>query len=353
MPDSAVEAPATEVAALVCDRLAPKLAGVAARRIAIGPPGPGELLVAVRAAALNFPDLLMCEGGYQFKPPLPFVPGMEGAGVVLAVGEGVDRARIGEAVRFSTKTGALAERIVVPAAKAWPVLARHDFAQSASWHVGAITAYVALVRLGAIAAGDVVLVHGATGGMGYAAIQLASHLGATVYATAREPADAARIAPLLAAGARAVLPATGFRSPLLEATAGRGADLVYDPVGGDVFDESLRVVAFGGKLLVIGFASGRIPTVAANIPLIKGFSVVGVRAGEYGRRHPALGAENLREVARLGEAGVFDPLIGARFPLARALDAMRALAERRAVGKIVVEMPGQSGEPVAARPGAT
>jgi len=326
--------------ALVCERLAPDLAGLVARRVAIGSPGPGQLLIAVRAAALNFPDLLMCEGRYQFKPPLPFVPGMEGSGIVLAVGEGVDAARIGQAVRFSNKGGALAERIRVPATQAWPTLARHDFAQSASWHVGAITSYVGLVRLGMLSPGQVVLVHGATGGMGYAAIQLARHLGATVYATARDPSDRERTAPLRAAGARAIWPAAGFRETALEATGGRGVDLVFDPVGGDVFDESLRVVAFGGKLLVIGFASGRIPTVAANIPLIKGFSVVGVRAGEFGRRNPMLGAENLREVARLGEAGVFDPLIGARFPLSQALEAMRAMAERRVVGKIVVEMGG-------------
>ncbi len=338
MPEN--DASPLDAAALVCERLAPDLAGVLARRIHVGPPGPGQLLVGVRAAALNFPDLLMCEGRYQFKPPLPFVPGMEGAGVVLAVGDGVDAGRVGQAVRFSNKGGALAERIRVPASQAWPALARHDFAQSASWHVGAITAYVGLVRLGMLAPGQVVLVHGATGGMGYAAIQLASHLGATVYATARDPADRERTAPLLAAGARAIWPAAGFREAALETTQGRGVDLVFDPVGGDVFDESLRVVAFGGKLMVIGFASGRIPSVAANIPLIKGFSVVGVRAGEFGRRNPALGAENLREIARLGEAGVFDPLIGARFPLERALEAMRALAARRVVGKIVVEVGG-------------
>lgn len=329
-----------DAAALVCERLAPDLAGLVSRRVSIGPPGPGQLLVAVRAAALNFPDLLMCEGRYQFKPPLPFVPGMEGSGVVLAVGADVDPDRVGQAVRFSNKGGALAERIRVPAEKAWPALARHDFAQSASWHVGAVTAYVSLVRFGALEAGQTVLVHGATGGMGHAAIQLARHLGATVYATARDPSDRERTAPLLAAGASAVWPAAGFREAALEATGGRGVDLVFDPVGGDVFDESLRVIAFGGKLLVVGFASGRIPTVAANIPLIKGIAVVGVRAGEFGRRNPALGAENLREVARLAEAGVFDPLIGARFPFSQALDAMRALAERRVVGKIVVEMGG-------------
>lgn len=332
------ESSRADAAALVCERLAPDLAGVHARRVHIGPPDPGQLLIAVRAAALNFPDLLMCEGRYQFKPPVPFVLGMEGAGVVLAVGEGVDARRIGQSVRFSNKGGALAERIRVPAERAWPTLARHDFAQSASWHVGAITAYVSLVRLGALAPGQVVLVHGGTGGMGYAAIQLAQHLGATVYATAREPADRERAAPLLAAGARAIWPAAGFREAALEATGGRGVDLVFDPVGGDVFDESLRVVAFGGKLLVVGFASGRIPTVAANIPLIKGFSVVGVRAGEFGRRNPELGAENLREIARLGQAGVFDPLIGARFPFEQALEAMRALAARRVVGKIVVDI---------------
>src|SRR5690606_28545301 len=150
--------------------------------------------------------------------------------------------------------------------------------------------------------------------------------------------DRERIEPLLRAGAHAIWPAAGFREAALEATGGRGVDLVFDPVGGDVFDESLRVVAFGGKLMVIGFASGRIPTVAANIPLIKGFPGAGVRAGEFGRRKPGLGAESLRGVASLGEAGVFDPLIGARFPLAQALEAMRALAERRVVGKIVIEV---------------
>lgn len=324
--------------ALVCERLAPELAGLAMRRIAVGAPAPGEVLIAVRAAALNFPDLLMCEGGYQFKPPLPFVPGMEGAGVVLALGEGVDTVSVGQRVRFSNKGGALAERIRVPAARVWPALERHDFAQSASWHVGAITAYVGLVRLGGLAPGQVVLVHGGTGGVGHAAIQLAHHLGVTVYATARDPAATTRVAPLLAAGAKAIWPSSGFREAALAATGGRGVDIVYDPVGGDVFDESMRVVAFGGRIMLIGFASGRIPTAAMNIPLIKGFSIVGVRAGEFGRRNPALGAENLRAVAELGNAGVFDPLIGARFPLARSLEAMRAMAARSVVGKIVVEI---------------
>lgn len=328
----------TEVAALVCSRLAPDLAGLAPGRITVAAPGPGEVLIAVRAAALNFPDLLMCEGGYQFKPPVPFVPGMEGAGTVLALGAGVDGLHVGQAVCFANKIGALAERIVVPAGRVWPALGRHDFAQSASWRVAAVTAWVGLVRLGALEAGQTVLVHGGTGGVGYAAIQLARHLGARVFATVRDPSDESRRAPLLAAGAQGVWPAAGFREVALEATAGRGVDLVYDPVGGDVFDESLRVVAFGGRLMVIGFASGRIPVLRVNIPLIKGFAVVGVRAGEYGRRFPEHGAEHLQAITRLGEQGVFDPLIGARFPFAEARAALQAMAQRQAVGKIVVEI---------------
>jgi NADPH2:quinone reductase len=292
--------------------------------------------VSVRAAALNFPDLLMTRGGYQHKPELPFTPGMEGAGVVEAVGEGVTRWRAGDAVCFNNFVGAIAQRAVMPAAALEPVPPGWDWASAAGWRVGAMTAYVSLVTRGALRAGETLLVHGATGGMGAAAVQLGAHLGATVIATGSDPG---RLEQLRALGATHLLSSRGdFQEQVKTLTGGRGADVIYDPVGGDVFDRSTKCIAFGGRLLVVGFAAGRIPTLAANHLLIKVYSVVGVRAGEWLRRRPEEAPGIQAEIRRLAAEGVFRPLVGARFPLAEAADALRALEQRAAPGKIVVEI---------------
>jgi NADPH2:quinone reductase len=323
--------------ALRCHRLADDLSGLSLDVLDAQAPGPGEVAVSMRAAALNFPDLLMTRGGYQHKPPLPFVPGMEGAGVVEAVGEGVDAWRAGDAVCFSNYTGALAQRAVLPAAALAAVPAGWDWASASGWQVGALTAYVSLVVRGALAAGETLLVHGATGGMGAAAVQLGAHLGATVVATGTDPQ---RLEQLRGLGAAHRLSSRGeFHREVKALTGGRGADVVFDPVGGDVFDRSTHCVAFGGRVLVVGFAAGRIPTVAANHVLIKGYSVVGVRAGEWLRQRPGDAPRIRAEIARLAAAGVFRPLIGARRPLAEAVDALRLLAGRGAAGKIVVDIP--------------
>jgi NADPH2:quinone reductase len=322
--------------ALVCDQLSGDLSGLSIRDLPIVAPGAGEVAIRVRAAALNFPDLLMSAGGYQLKPPLPFVLGMEGAGEVVEVGEGVTGLAVGDRVSFGARPGSFAERAVVNARAVMPAPPGFDFGQASAWRVTALTAWVALVRRGQLAAGETLLVHGASGGTGVAAVQLGRHLGATVIATGTSDE---KLAPLRALGADHLLNLRdGFREQVKALTGGRGADVIYDPVGGDVFDESARCIAWGGRLLVIGFAGGRIPSIDVNMPLIKGFSVVGVRAGEYGRRDPVRGAENERDIERLAAQGVFTPLIGARFPFDQVLEAMRALAQRRHPGKIVLEM---------------
>jgi len=300
------------------------------------PPGPGQLRVALKACSINFPDILMVQGKYQFKPELPFAPGMEGAGVVAAVGEGVTKFKPGDRVVAGLRTGGFAEEANVSAEACRAIPGNMDFAQAAAYPAAYLTAYVALVCRGHLQKGETLLVHGSTGGVGLAAVEMGKLLGATVIATS---ASDEKLKVVKSRGADHVLNVTrGFREQVKELTGGRGADVIYDPVGGDVFDESTRCIAWNGRLLIIGFTSGRIPTVSVNMPLIKGFSVIGVRAGEYGRRDPEAGRANLEAIDRLAAEGKIDPYICARFPLERAVDAMRMLQNREAVGKVVIEM---------------
>ena len=304
--------------------------------VELPPPGPGEVRLRLKACSVNFPDILMIQGKYQFKPELPFSPGMEGAGVVAALGEGVTTFKVGDRVVAGLRTGGFAEEANVAAEACRPIPGPMDFAEAAAYPAAWLTAYVALVCRGHLQPGETLLVHGSTGGVGLAAVEMGKLLGATVIATS---ASDEKLKIVKSRGADHVINVTqGFREKVKELTSGRGADVIYDPVGGDVFDESVRCIAWNGRLLIIGFTSGRIPTVSVNMPLIKGFSVIGVRAGEYGRRDPEAGRANLAAIARLAEEGKIAPYICARFPLERAVDALRMLQDRKAVGKVVIEM---------------
>lgn len=318
--------------ALVVERLAADYAGCVLADIEQPQPGPGEVLVRVRAAAVNFPDLLQTRGEYQHKPPLPFVPGGELAGDVVEAGQGA-AFPIGAAVVGSGRPGAFAEYVVMSRPRAKPD--RLSYAEAAAFGTAYLTAYVALVRRAAVQPGEWVLVHGAAGGVGMAAVDLAKTLGCRVIAAGASDAKLAQVAE--AYDPDAVVNVTqGFREAVKAITGGRGADVIYDPVGGDVFDESVRCIAFGGRLLSIGFTSGRIPTLPVNMALIKGFSLMGVRAGEFGRQFPELGRENLDIIWRMAEEGKLRPRVHAELPLAQWRAAFDLLGERQVVGKAVI-----------------
>lgn len=321
--------------ALLVRSLSPDLSGVELGDLPMPQRQGGEVLVRVRAASLNFPDLLMTRGEYQFKPELPFVAGLEFSGEVVEA-DPDSPFKPGDAVYGGNKTGAFAEYAVVPARALSPIPHGVGFPAAAALGAAYGTAYTALVEIGGLEAGQWVLVHGASGGVGLAAVELAKRLGAHVIATTGSADKVDRLKA--ASDADAVILAEGrFREVVAELTNGQLCDLVYDPVGGDVFDESTRCVAFGGKLLVIGFAGGRIAEISTNIPLIKGFSVVGVRAGEYARRFPDRGRAVREAVASLAADGRLNPHIDRVLPLDRWREAFEAMAGRGIVGKIVLE----------------
>jgi NADPH:quinone reductase len=323
--------------ALKVERLSEDLSGVTLADLPAPSRAPGEVTVAVRAASLNFPDLLMTRGEYQFKPEVPFTSGLEFAGEVLEADPASGFAA-GDRVMGGNKTGAFAEIACVPAAKLSSMPAGMDFPAAAAMGAAYSTAFTGLVELGGLQEGQWVLVHGASGGVGLAACDLARALGGRVIATTGSPAKAERIAAL--AHPEAVITADGrFREAVAELTGGALADIVFDPVGGDVFDESTRCVAFGGKLVVVGFTSGRIADISTNIPLIKGFSIIGLRAGEYARRFPERGRAIQTAITRLAEAGAITPAIDHTLPLSRWREGFDAMARRELVGKVVF-VPG-------------
>jgi NADPH2:quinone reductase len=323
--------------ALRVEHLAGDLSGVSLADIPAPMRVPGEVLVRVRAASLNFPDLLMTRGEYQFKPEPPFTSGLEFAGEVLEADPASGFAP-GDRVMGGNKTGAFAELASLPADKLSPMPRGMDFPAAAAMGAAYSTAYTGLVELGGLREGQWVLVHGASGGVGLAACDLARALGARVIATTGSPAKQARIAAL--AQLEAVIVAEGrFREAVAELTGGALADIVFDPVGGDVFDESTRCVAFGGKLIVVGFTSGRIADVSTNIPLIKGFSIVGLRAGEYARRFPERGRRVQTAITQLAEDGRISPAIDRIVPLSHWREGFEAMAQRQLVGKVVF-VPG-------------
>jgi NADPH2:quinone reductase len=320
--------------ALVCHTLTDDLSGVDVRDVPKPTPKPGEVLIKVAATSVNFPDILLTQGKYQLKLEPPFTPGMDISGIVKAIGDDVDGFEVGDAVCGGARFGGFAEYAIVSAAGLQKKPDNMSFEEAASYSAAYLTAYVSLVRRGNLKAGETLLVHGASGGVGMAAVDVGKLLGATVIATGGSDE---KLAKVKAYGADHVLnTANGFRQQVKDLTDGRGADVIYDPVGGDVFDESVRCIAFDGRLLVIGFTSGRIATVSTNMPLIKGFSVVGVRAGEYGRQVPERGAANVAQIWDWAREGKTRPAVHAALPLDRALDGFRMLQNREVVGKVVI-----------------
>jgi NADPH:quinone reductase len=291
-------------------------------------PGEGQVLVKVRAAALNFPDVLMAQGMYQEKPPLPYIPGVELCGEIVETGQRV----IGSP---SNGPGAFAEYALMDADNAWPVPDSMSDEKAASLYLTYQTSYVGLNRRANIKAGDWLLVHAGAGGVGSAAIQLGKAAGAKVIATAGGERKTEVCRSL---GADHVIDYTAedFVPLVKEITEGHGADVIYDPVGGEVFDKSRKVIAFEGRLVVVGFTSGTIPQAPANHALVKNYSVVGLHWGLYRKHDPALFGQVHEELCRLFAEGKIAPLVGQTLPLEELPQAMAAIADRSTVGKVVL-----------------
>lgn len=324
--------------AVVCDRLGdPSVLEI--QDVPIPGIGPADVLIKVGAASVNFPDVLMLTADYQHKPELPFIPGMEGAGTISVVGADVKNWKAGDRVIFGVRPGAFAEYVKVPASGNLMALpSGWSDAEGAAFRVGATTAYHSLVHRAGLQPREVLLVHGASGGVGMAAVQLGKHLGAQVIATG---SDDARLAVVREQGADLVvnLKSADFVSAVKGVTDGRGADVIYDPVGGEVLEKSMRAAAYGARLLVVGFTSGGPTKIMSNHVLIKGLSILGVRAGETARRSGSAFAKDYAvELPRLAGLGVMRPHISHRFPMERAADAFRALIDRKVVGKAVIEI---------------
>jgi NADPH:quinone reductase len=298
-------------------------------------PGPGEVVVSVKAASLNFPDVLIIQNKYQIKPPLPFSPGGEVAGVVKAVGEGVVGAKVGDAVMALTTYGGFAEEVKVEASRLLPIPPGMDFTTASAFVFAYGTSDHALRDRAALEAGETVLVLGAAGGVGLAAIEIAKALGARVIACASSDE---KLAACREHGADETINyvSDDLRKRVDALTGGKGADVVYDPVGGAFTELALRSCAWRGRLLVIGFASGEIPKIPLNLALLKGCSIVGVFWGAFAKREPEAFAESIAGLARWYGEGKLRPHITATFPLERAAEALSRMAGRTVVGKVVL-----------------
>jgi NADPH2:quinone reductase len=301
--------------------------------------GPHAVVVDVHAAGVNFPDTLIIAGKYQFQPPFPFAPGGELAGEIVEVGAKVEGLQVGDRVMGLTGWGAFAERVVVPAGKCLKLPDGMDFVTGAGFGMTYGTSYHALVQRGRLQPGETLVVHGASGGVGTAAVEIGKVLGAKVIATSGSADKLAQLREAYAVDEVLDLSAhADLKGALKKLTKGNGADVIYDPVGGPLFEPSLRSLAWDGRLLVVGFASGEIPSAKANLMLLKGASVVGVFWGAFATRQPADNAANFRQLFDWYEAGKLEPLVTQRFALDDAGAAIQALVDRKVVGKAVVTM---------------
>jgi NADPH2:quinone reductase len=300
---------------------------------ASAPLAPGQVRVAIHAAGINFPDILMAAGEYQLKPPLPFTPGVEAAGDVVEV-NGAQGVAVGDKVIVKMRHGAYCDEAVVTPSQLTPLPSTFDYAEGATFLAGHGTAYHALIDRGQVRPDEVLLVHGAGGGVGLAAVEMGKMLGATVIAAASSE-EKLTIAKARGADHLVLYECEPFRDAVKRITDGRGADVVFDPVGGEIFENSMRCIAWGARLLVIGFTGG-IGLARTNLLLIKGASVLGVRAGEAVRKNPALGEVRLKALLEWAEAGKIRPNVSHRLPLEDYAKAMRLLIERKAIGRVAL-----------------
>ena len=320
--------------AVVCRELGPP-ESLRLETFDAAPLSPGQVRVAIRAAGINFPDILMAAGQYQLKPPLPFTPGVEAAGDVVEVNDASGVA-IGDRVIVKMRHGAYCDEAVATPSQLVPLPSTFDYAEGATFLAGQGTAYHALIDRGQVQPGEVLLVHGAGGGVGLAAVEMGKMLGAIVIATASSDEKLA-IAKARGADHLVRYDREPFRDAVKRITDGRGADVVFDPVGGEVFENSMRCIAWGARLLVIGFTGG-IGLAKTNLLMIKGASVLGVRAGEAVRKNPALGEVRIKALLEWAEAGKIRPNISHRLPLEDYARAMRLLIDRKAIGRVALTM---------------
>lgn len=302
-------------------------------------PKAGEVLVEIKAASLNFPDLLIVQNKYQMKPPLPFVPGSEYAGVVAAVGEGVTQLQVGQSVACLSGTGGFGTHTIAPAALCMPLPAGFPHVDAAAFIMIYATSHHALVDRGQLKAGETVLVLGAAGGVGTAAIQVAKAMGARVIAAASTDEKCALCQSI---GADATINYSketlqgGFRDAVKAATGGKGPDIIYDPVGGDFAEPAFRSIAWRGRYLVVGFAAGPIPSLPLNLPLLKGASLVGVFWGDFAKREPKNNAAMMAQLAQWYAQGKVKPVIDRTMPMAELKAAYAHMGSRAVKGKLVL-----------------
>ena len=302
-------------------------------------PGKGEVLIEIKAASLNFPDLLIVQNKYQMKPALPFVPGSEYAGVVQAAGEGVSHLKVGQSVACLSGTGGFGTHTLAPAALCMPLPPGFGHVDAAAFIMIYATSHHALVDRAQLKAGETVLVLGAAGGVGTAAIQIAKTVGATVIAAASTDEKCALCQSI---GADATInyiehgTPTAFREAVKAATGGKGPDVIYDPVGGDLAESAFRSIAWRGRYLVVGFASGPIPALPFNLMLLKGASVVGVFWGDFAKREPKANAAMMGELAQWYGSGKIKPVIDRTMPMAELKTAYAHMGSRSVMGKLVM-----------------
>ena len=298
-------------------------------------PAAGQVLVAIQAASLNFPDLLIVQNKYQIKPPLPFVPGAEYAGVVQAVGEGVTHLSVGDSVACLSGTGGFGTHTLAPAALCMPLPPGFSAVDGAAFIMTYATSHHALMDRAQLQAGETVLVLGAAGGVGTAAIQIAKAAGARVIAAASSDEKCA-LCTRLGADASINYSRQNLRDELKTLTGGKGPDVVYDPVGGDYTEQAFRSIAWRGRYLVVGFAAGPIPALPLNLPLLKGASLVGVFWGDFAKREPAANTATMRELAGWYAQGRIKPVIDRTLPMAELKAAFAHMGSRSVMGKLVL-----------------